>query len=180
MRFNRNVANFRQALAAQEMLYCSDLSELWFCKLPATAERVGDFYVTELSANCNRRATANTPSHAEQFSLSNGMHPGQPLPHLEALTEIEESLIFLHAPVLRVFKLRGGQSGFCGSCVALTQVVGAVTRSLPRKVNDLDVVIFAKSIGVSEEWGGGGGSYPQNISPAARSGSIMATVFEEQ
>jgi ATP-dependent DNA helicase PIF1 len=153
IRFNRNVANFQQALAAQKMLYCRHCSEAWFCKLPATAEQVGDFYVTELCANCNRRATANTPSHAERFSLSNGMHPRAPPPHLETLTEIEEALISLHAPVLRVFRLRGGQSGFGGSCVALTQDVGAVARSLPRKINDLDVVIFAKSIGVSEEGG---------------------------
>ena len=153
MRFNRNVANFRQALAAQEMLYCKHCSEAWFCKLPATAERVGDFYVTELCANCNRRATANVPSHAERFGLSNGMHPRPPPSHLETLTEIEEALISLHAPVLRVFRLRGGQSGFGGSCVALTQDVGAVARSLPRKINDLDIVIFSKSIGVSEEGG---------------------------
>ncbi len=57
--------------------------------------------------------------------------------------------------MLRVFTLRGGQRGFGGSCVALTQV-GAVARSLPRKINDLDGVIFTKSMDASEEGGGAG------------------------
>ena len=79
------------------------------------------------------------------------MHP-QPSPsHLPHLTEIEEALIALHAPVLRVFRLRGGQLGYGGSFVSLTQDVGAVARSLPRRMEGLDVVIFSKSVAASKE-----------------------------
>ena len=152
--FNRNTADFRKLLAAQDMVYCKHCSEAWFCKRPADAVPVGDFWCTERCANCkSHRGSTATASHAEQFSLNNGMHPKPPPPELEPLTEIEEALISLHAPVMRVFRLRGGQSGFGGSCVALTQDVGAVARSLPRKMDDLDVVIFFKSVDPSEEGG---------------------------
>ena len=174
MKFNRNVSDFRKALMQQvlasrllhamlrdyhicvhqEMVYCKHCSEAWFNEKPANAERVGDFFVVDRCSVCTRsRGTAGTASHAQRFSVQNGMHP-QPSPsHLPHLTEIEEALIALHAPVLRVFRLRGGQLGYGGSCVSLTQDVGAVARSLPRRMEGLDVVIFTKSVNSTEEGG---------------------------
>ena len=138
----------------QEMVYCKHCSEAWFSVKPANAERVGNFYVVERCAVCTRsRGTAGTAPHAQRFSKQNGMHPQPPPSHLLPLTEIEETLIALHAPVLRVFRLRGGQLGYGGSCVSLTQDVGAVARSLPRRMEGLDVVIFSKSVAASEEGG---------------------------
>jgi len=153
--FNRNVADFRKVLAAQEMVYCKHCSEAWFSPKPTDAVLAdgGGFCVTERCSNCKSRSVAATASHAQRFSEANSMHPKPPPPELEVLTEIEEALISLHAPVLRVFRLRGGQNGYGGSCVALTQDIGAVARSLPRKMDDLDVVVFSKSIDASEEGG---------------------------
>jgi len=153
MKFNRNVADFRRSLEQQVMLYCKHCSEAWFSMKPADAVDAGGFFVTDKCGNCKKPGSLKTASHAERFSSANGMHPMPRLHSLPALTEIEEALISLHAPVLRVFRLRGGQLGYGGSCVSLTQDVGAVARSLPRRMEGLDVVIFSKSVNASEEGG---------------------------
>jgi hypothetical protein len=153
MKFNRNVADFRRSLEQQVMLYCKHCSEAWFSTKPADAIDAGGFFIADRCGNCKKPGSLKTASHAERFSSANGMHPMPRLHSLPALTEIEEALISLHAPVLRVFRLRGGQLGYGGSCVSLTQDVGAVARSLPRRMEGLDVVIFTKSVNASEEGG---------------------------
>ena len=135
------------------MLYCKHCSEAWFSTKPADAIDAGGFFIADRCGNCKKPGYLKTASHAERFSSANGMHPMPRLHSLPALTEIEEALISLHAPVLRVFRLRGGQLGYGGSCVSLTQDVGAVARSLPRRMEALDVVIFCKSVNASEEGG---------------------------
>ena len=135
------------------MLYCKHCSEAWFSIKPVDAVAVGGFFVTDRCGNCKKPGTLASASHAERFSVANGMHPMHRLHGLPALTEIEEALISLHAPVLRVFRLRGGQLGYGGSCVSLTQDVGAVAKSLPRRMEGLDVVVFTKSVNSSEEGG---------------------------
>lgn len=152
-KFNRNIADFRRSLDQQVMLYCKHCSEAWFSTKPADAVSVGSFFVTDRCSNCKKPGSLATASHAERFSTSNGMQPMLRLHCLPALTEIEEALISLHAPVLRVYRLRGGQLGFGGSCVSLTQDVGAIARSLPRSMEELGWVIFIKSFHVSEEGG---------------------------
>ena len=135
------------------MLYCKHCSEAWFSTKPADAVDAGGFFVTDRCGHCKKPGSLKIASHAERFSSANGMHPMPRLHSLPALTEIEEALISLHAPVLRVFRLRGGQLGYGGSCVSLTQDVGAVARSLPRRMEGLDVVIFSKSVNATEEGG---------------------------
>ena len=152
-KFNRNVSDFRRSLDHQVMLYCKNCSEAWFSIKPADAVSVGSFFVTDRCGNCKKRGSSETASHADRFSVSNGMHLMPRLNYLPALTEIEESLISLHAPVLRVYRLRGGQLGYGGSCVSLTQDVGAVARSLPRSMEELGWVVFAKTSSASEEGG---------------------------
>ena len=55
------------------------------------------------------------------FSQINLMHPGAAPSYLPTLSSIEESLIALHCPILKVIRLKGGSLGYSGNCVAVTQ-----------------------------------------------------------
>jgi hypothetical protein len=62
------------------------------------------------------------------------MHPGMPPSHLPKLSSLEESLISLHCPVLKIFRLKGGNFGYNGNCVAVTQDIGLFVSKLPRNL----------------------------------------------
>ncbi len=147
---DRDPKVFQTILKKQEMVYCKNCSEAWFGLKPADAVSCGNFFVTQ-KCGCCRKKHSKTVLVGELFSAQNKMHPQRPPAFLSRLSDTEEALIALHAPVLRVFRLRGGQLGYSGSCAALTQDVGQVARVLPRALNALDMVIFVKTVDGSAE-----------------------------
>ena len=134
------------------MVYCGTCSQAWFQRKPSDAVSMGTFWSTDKCAGC-RKKHSKFQTVGDLFSFENKMHPQPPPSHLAVLSDAEEALIALHVPVLRVFRLRGGQLGYGGSCAALTQDVGHVARALPRALNALDIVIFKKTV---EDAPGGG------------------------
>jgi hypothetical protein len=68
---------------------------------------------------------------------------------LPAATEIEEMLIALVSPIMSVFRLKHGQSGFSGNVHSFTQNVHAWVEQLPRNLSQVDILIITKIIGTT-------------------------------
>jgi hypothetical protein len=69
------------------------------------------------------------------FQLQNNMHPWRSPTHLPKLSTLEESLISLHCTVLKIFRLKGGNFGYSGNYVAVTQDVGLFVSKIPRQMS---------------------------------------------
>ena len=63
---------------------------------------------------------------------------------LSPLSAIEEQLIALAQPVVKIVHLRGGQLGYSGSCVAVTQDITRLESKLPRAVSECGTVVVIK------------------------------------
>ena len=87
----------------------------------------------------------------QQFSNLNFMHPGQPPSELPILSCLEESLIALHCPVLKVFRLKGGSFGYSGNVVAVTQDIGGFVNLLPRRLSEVELTIVMPFYSRDEE-----------------------------
>lgn len=96
-----------------------------------------------VNPKCSKCASKHS-KHMLKFCKQNLMHLQPPPSDLPVLTDIEESLISLHSPVLRFFRLRGGSWGYGGSCVSITQSIGQVATRLPRCLSSLDLVIVTR------------------------------------
>lgn len=59
---------------------------------------------------------------------------------LQGLTQVEEMLIARALPIMRVYVKPGGQRGYSGHCINLTQHVEELACSLPRYPKDLSVI----------------------------------------
>ena len=77
--------------------------------------------------------------------MRNLMHPGAPPTYLPTLSNLEESLIALHCPVLKVIRLKGGNFGYSGNVVAVTQDLQAFVTKLPRHLIDVNYSIVLPS-----------------------------------
>jgi hypothetical protein len=67
---------------------------------------------------------------------------------LPVLTAVEEQLIALYMPVMRIYRLRGGALGYEGSVASIPQditgLVSAVITSLPRLPTQLPIIIVRR------------------------------------
>ena len=106
-------------LKRARLFLCSECSE---CSPIFSAPSVPPSTICVSCRSKNRR---------NMFQLQNNMHPGKPPSHLPKLSALEESLISLHCPVLKVFRLKGGNFGYSGNCVAVTQDIGLFVSKLP-------------------------------------------------
>ena len=80
------------------------------------------------------------------------MHPGFAPAHLGILSTLEESLLALHCPVLKVVRLKGGNFGYSGNCVAVTQDIGHFVTKLPRDLSSTHLsIIMPVHAGAYEE-----------------------------
>ncbi len=79
------------------------------------------------------------------------MHPGAPPRDLPQLSPVEESLIALHCPVLKIVRLKGGQLGYSGNCVAVTQDLGPFVSKLPRHIEDTHLTIVVPFCDATDE-----------------------------
>ena len=80
-----------------------------------------------------------------KFSDGNNMHPGVLPIELSGLTHVEKMLIAQVNPLMVIHRLsRGGQFGSKGHVLNLTQDVGGFVTDLPRRVDQLDVLVVRK------------------------------------
>ena len=75
----------------------------------------------------------------KSFSSANDMDPGSVPDQLKGLTQAEEMLIAKDCPVMRVYRLKGGQRGYGDRVVNLAQNIGDFVSSLPRPARDLPI-----------------------------------------
>jgi hypothetical protein len=68
------------------------------------------------------------------------MHPGRVPPCLEGLTQIEEMLIARACPVMTIYRKHGGQRGYTGHVLNLSQNVQQFLDKLPPRVSTLPVL----------------------------------------
>ena len=79
------------------------------------------------------------------------MHPGAAPSFLPTLSSIEESLIALHCPILKVIRLKGGSLGYTGNCVAVTQDLQTFVTKLPRSICDTHLTIVVPFCNATDE-----------------------------
>ena len=72
------------------------------------------------------------------------MDPGDQLEVLKFLTQVEEMLIARVNPILQVTHARGGQYKYSGHTICFPQDVAMVAKTLPRHVEDLDIIIVRR------------------------------------
>ena len=113
---------FTVLLKKARLFLCSECSE---CSPVFSAPTVPPSTICVLCRTQKRR---------NLFQLQNNMHPGCPPSHLAKLSALEESLISLHCPVLKIYRLKGGNFGYSGNCVAVTQDIGLFVSKLPRNL----------------------------------------------
>ena len=69
------------------------------------------------------------------------MTPSKVPPQLQGLTQTEEMLIAGALPIMRVYIKPGGQRGYSGHCINLSQDVKELASSLPRYPKDIALIV---------------------------------------
>ena len=69
------------------------------------------------------------------------MDPGSVPAELQGLSEVEELLIARAFPIMSIYRKHGGQRGYNGHVLNLSQDIQGFLNSLPANVNDLRVTI---------------------------------------
>jgi len=131
--------DFAKTLGSQVLIYCRNCSCAEFGEAPKACDKYEKFVATSKCRSCTRSV-----QHRDKFSLQNKMHPITSPPPLPELSSMEEQLIALAQPVVRVVHLRGGQLGYQGSCVAVTQDVASFALRLPRAVQHCGTIFVVK------------------------------------
>jgi hypothetical protein len=127
--FNIAVKKFEETMMNIEIHACSYCNE----KHPDIALR---------NNMCNKcRFDKGDP---RKFSARNAMDPGPQPPELKGLTPIEEMLIAKCSPIIKVYKLKGGQISYGGHVISFNQDVQQFVNTLPRHPTQLGVVIVRK------------------------------------
>ena len=83
----------------------------------------------------------------KSFSSANDMDPGSLPDQLKGLTQAEEMLIAKGCPVMRVYRLKGGQRGYGGHVVNLEQNIGDFVNSLARPARELPIIVVRRQGG---------------------------------
>ena len=81
----------------------------------------------------------------KRFSKANDMHPGAVPEYLQNLTQIEEMLIARVSPIMYIYRKHGGQRGYKGHVLNLSQNIQSLLDKLPQAVSKLPVLILRRS-----------------------------------
>ena len=120
---------------------CHLCGERWFAAQTPTQARA----VAEGQYTCDRYK--RDKKQVKSFSSANDMDPGSVPDQLKGLTQAEEMLIAKGCPVMRVYRLKGGQRGYGGHVVNLAQNIGDFVNSLPRPAKELPIVVVRRQGG---------------------------------
>ena len=87
----------------------------------------------------------------KKFSKANNMHPGEVPESLQGLTQVEEMLIARISPIMYVYRKHGGQRGYKGHVLNLSQDIQSLLDTLPQNVSDLPILILRRE-GANESY----------------------------
>jgi hypothetical protein len=65
---------------------------------------------------------------------------------LPELSQAEEMLIALAMPIMKVYRLKGGQRGFKGNVINLPQDIAAMVGAIPRLPGDLPMIVVRRHL----------------------------------
>ena len=124
--------NFHHKQYEWKQLKCEICHEIW-------PVRQKTYNVTYRCFRCNR------DKHEPKLysSLNNAIPQSQP-PCLQNLTQIEEMLIARVSPIMYIYKKQGGQRGYKGHILNLSQDIQSILDKLPPRVSDLPVIILRR------------------------------------
>ena len=102
--------------------------------------------VAEGQYTCDRCKRDKKP--VKSLSSANGVDPGSVPDQLKGLlTQAEEMLITKVCPVMRIYRLKGGQRGYGGHVVNLAKNIGDFVNSLPRPAWELPIIVVRRQGG---------------------------------
>ena len=81
----------------------------------------------------------------KKFSKANNMHPGSVPECLQNLTQVEEMLIARVSPIMYVYRKHGGQRGYKGHVLNLSQDIQSLLDKLPQDVSNLPILILRRT-----------------------------------
>ena len=84
-------------------------------------------------------------SNPKKFSKANNMHPGSVPECLQNLTQVEEMLIARVSPIMYVYRKHGGQRGYKGHVLNLSQDIQSLLDKLPQSVSNLPILILRRT-----------------------------------
>ena len=103
--------------------------------------RTFDFmYLAFPQTHRGKRCNGNQ-ENPKAFSAENDMDPGDVSSQLEGMTQVEQMLIAKVAPIMRVYRLKGGQYAHGGQVVNILQGFTGFSTSLPRLAADTPVLV---------------------------------------
>ena len=133
------IKNFLAELSSLETLYCSCCHHRWW------DVKIAD----EANGICVNCVKTKEQYGAAHFGADNDMDP-RPLPeHLPRLSTVEEMIVSLVCPVMKAYRLKGGMLGYKGNVINFSQDVVEFAKSLPRRVNEVPVVVVRRKKGAS-------------------------------
>ena len=107
--------------------------------------RTFDFLYLALLQTHNRCKRCNgDKKKPKAFSADNGMDLGDVPLQPEGMTQVEQMLIAKVAPIMRVYRLKGGQYAHGGYVVNTPQDVTGFTTSLPRLAAEILVLVVCR------------------------------------
>ena len=144
--------NFSKLIYGKEMYHCSLCQERWFDILTSSPNT--------FCKVCTASRNSNESPRIGNFSAANDMNPYIHNLHLglPTLTRIEEALIALVDPVMRVYILKNGTRGFQGQIMIFENNIQRFVDSvamLPLNPKDLPYFIVRNPTGNSTSGGEG-------------------------
>ena len=122
-----------------DMFHNSNIYTVYQCSLCQEAWPINFTPRLHNQYQCSR--CTNDKELPKKFSKENCMIPSSVPPQLEGLTQVEEMLVARALPIMRVYIKPGGQRGYSGHCINLSQNVAELAHSLPRYPKDLSVIV---------------------------------------
>ena len=130
---NECMHTFHEQQYKWRQMQCTVCSEIW----PSRDKSSKQLYEC---IRCSRDKNV-----VKKFSTANDMHPG-PVPEcLQNLTQVEEMLIARVSPIMYIYRKHGGQRGYKGHVLNLTQDIQSLLDKLPQAVSKLPVLILRRS-----------------------------------
>jgi hypothetical protein len=146
---NHMATDYLKIQFSQSLKYCTSCSEKWWNDPP------GRDNIIDQCKRCFLE-TKNKNDTTVSFGFENDMDPlVHPNPNLRTafsveysalvsnyqVTNIEEALFAKNAVIMQAFRLKGGRTGFSGNVICFPQRVSDIVTILPRKFNELKVII---------------------------------------
>ena len=125
--------NFHNQQVQWKQSLCTTCHEMW----PSRYKTCKHMYECK-RCTCDK----STP---KKYSQANNMNPGSVPECLQDLTQIEEMLIARASPIMYIYKKQGGQRGYKGHVLNLSQDVQSLLDKLPPNINNLPILVLRRS-----------------------------------